>query len=224
MDRAKGLLIKVRVGDEIYAVKKTNVYLDKALKQKAFSIAENVLIGKVTEVDDKYIEFYFTEDEDNQAYLYISPKTKTSSGFYRITTINDNSSNKSTNDNQDKNESTYSSNESSGSSNGWFGKVLEVIGLGVNAYTDYKTSSYDDYVKSKTDYPGYTYTEKVIDKNDNEEVINIPAQPSNNTAIVVVVVLVVLLILALIVKTSRKSNIAAPIVQNNRVPSVIYVR
>jgi hypothetical protein len=229
MDKAKGLLVKIRVDSELWASKKTNLYFDRGLSQKAVVINKNEKIGTVVEVDDKYIEIYYVEDEDNQQTLYLSPKSKTytmgkdgfgidSRGRAIFPADYD-----FTNPKEKKTKNVDETVEKLGNSTQWFSNILAVIGEGINAYTKVKESSYDDYVNSETTYPNYTYPKTEINDSNKSEVNNTASQASKNTVLYLVGFLFLLLVLVVIFKVSNRSKMDA---QGQNFPSqrVIYLR
>lgn len=202
MDNATGMLVKIQVNDELWASKNTNIYFDEALTQKAFTIIKDKKIGRVSEVNDKYIEIYFIEDEDNQRLLYFSPKSKTYLLFYHKntdTTFEENTNeitNESTNESTSKNQVSKVK-----KSNQWFGNIFSVISESVVAYTN-SSKSYEDYVSSDNTYKNYTYVKKSISNNSN----SITPQSINNTWVFIAGFTILLLVLIVVFKILNSTN------------------
>ncbi|PWK27028.1 hypothetical protein LV89_01840 [Arcicella aurantiaca] len=82
-----GARVKPEIGDTMYAYKKAVLYLDSTLKTKALTLKEKEFIGTITEITDKYFQVYYTQDSDNQQYLYLKRNTEYYSSYSSVTVV-----------------------------------------------------------------------------------------------------------------------------------------
>lgn len=85
--RVPGMTVQPEVGGLMYSYKKNSLYFDSSLKSKALTFKDKELIGTITEVTDKYIQVYYTQDSNNQQYLYLNRNTKYYSHISSVTII-----------------------------------------------------------------------------------------------------------------------------------------